>query len=137
MTLTKLSTPHLITTKPVASDMSAISEAQILVRRCAEPRPPGDKVKAAILRASRRLRFPNSRTKDLWYGDARRIDAREMDRLRLVAAQTELDNAVRNVELIRKKKLASRSASDREVAVGLGAALRALDADANGSGAGE
>ena len=52
-----------------------------LVRRCAEPRPAGDQVKAAILRSSRRLGLPFNRTKDIWYGDARRIDATGMDRL--------------------------------------------------------
>jgi len=50
-----LFTPSSIVTKPNVSETSAIDEAQILVRRCAEPRPVGDKVKAAIVRASRRL----------------------------------------------------------------------------------
>ena len=67
---------------PTLSYVSSISEAQALVRRCAEPRTAGDQVKAAILRSSRRLGFPFNRTKDIWYGDARRIDAAEMDRLR-------------------------------------------------------
>ncbi len=116
---------------------SSIDEAKSLVRRCAAPRPAGDQVKTAILRASRRLQFPASRTKDLWYGNARRIDAREMDRLRQVAEQTELANAVGCVELVRRKLLASRSTPCREVAAALGTALHALGADANGSGPGE
>jgi len=120
-----------------SSYASPLEEAQSLVHRCAEPRPVGDSVKAAINRAARRLGFNYSRTKDLWYGDAGRIDAREMDRLRQVAEQTELANAVGCVELVRKKMLASPSSSYREVAAGLGAALRALGADAKGSGSGE
>jgi hypothetical protein len=123
-----------IAAKPVASDWSAIEEAQSLVRRCAEPRPVGDKVKAAILRASRRLQFPISRTKDVWYGQARRIDAREMDRLRQVAEKTELAVAAGSVELVRRTLLTSRSASDREVATALDAALRGLGSDENGNG---
>lgn len=119
------------------SSDSPIDEARDLVQRCAEPRPVGDSVKSAINRAARRLGFNCSRTKDLWYGDARRIDAREMDQLRLVAEQTELASAVGYVELVRKKMLASRSASDREAAAALGAALRALGAHAEGSGSGE
>jgi len=47
-------------------------------------------VKAAIRRASRRLGLPFNRTKDIWYGQARRIDAEEMDRLRRGAENTEL-----------------------------------------------
>ena len=66
-------------------DTNSIEEAQTLVRRCAEPRPAGDKVKAAVVRASRRLGFSFSRTKDIWYGDARRIGATEMDQLRRTA----------------------------------------------------
>jgi hypothetical protein len=66
-------------------NFSPIEEAMARVRQCAEPRPAGDQVGAAILRASRRLGLSFTRTKDFWYGDARRIDAAEMDRLRHVA----------------------------------------------------
>lgn len=84
------------------SEMSSVSEASSLVRRVAEPRDVGDSVKAAIVRAARRLGFPFSRTKDLWYGDARRIDAAEMDRLRDLAAK-------REAALLRDKILAARN----------------------------
>jgi hypothetical protein len=94
-------------------------------------------VKAAILRAARRPGLSFNRTKDIWYGDARRIDAGEMDRLRQVAEQTEVANAVACSELVRRKMLASPSAPSREVAAALAAALHALGADANGSGPGE
>ena len=85
------------------SEMSSVIEARLLVRRAAEPRAVGDSVKAAIVRAARRLGFPPSRTKDLWYGHARRIDAIEMDRLRNVAAR-------REAELLRAQLLAARNA---------------------------
>jgi hypothetical protein len=65
-----------------SSEMSPVSEAAILIRRVAEPRPVGDKVKAAIRRAAQALGFSFSRAKDIWYEDARRIDASEMDALR-------------------------------------------------------
>ena len=78
---------------PNSSYASSIDEAQTLVRKCAEPRPPGDQVKAAIHRASQRLELPFSRTRDIWYGDARRIDAEEMDRLRRGAEKAELAQA--------------------------------------------
>lgn len=67
------------------SEMSSVSEASLLIRRVAEPRPIGDSVKAAIRRAAQRLGFSFSRTKDIWYQDARRIDAHEMDALRGLA----------------------------------------------------
>ena len=69
---------------------SSIEEARALIRQCAEPRKVGELVKEAIFRASRRLEMPVSRARDIWYGDARRIDAHEMDRLRLVAEEAEL-----------------------------------------------
>lgn len=67
------------------SEMSSVAEASLLVRKVAEPRPVGDKVKSAIRRAAQRLGWPFSRTKDIWYEDARRIDAHEMDALRGLA----------------------------------------------------
>src|SRR5258705_11414722 len=84
-----------VTENPYPSSYgSPIEEAQALVQRCAEPRPAGDQVKAAILRASRGLGFPFNRTKDIWYGDARRVEAEEMDRLRKVADDSEIARAV-------------------------------------------
>ena len=69
------------------SEMGANQEASVLVRLVAEPRPAGDSVKAAIGRAARRVGFTFVRTKNLWYGDARRIDAAEIDTLRRATAQ--------------------------------------------------
>ena len=79
---------------------SSIDEARALVRQCAEPRKPGELVKEAIFRASRRLEMPVSRTREIWYGDARRIDAEEMDRLRREAANAELDQTAAAIELL-------------------------------------
>jgi hypothetical protein len=79
---------------------SSIDEARALVRQCAEPRKPGELVKKAIFRASRRLEMPVSRTREIWYGDARRIDAEEMDRLRREAANAELDQTAAAIELL-------------------------------------
>ena len=67
----------------------SIAEAKSLVRRCAEPVAVGG-VKGAVRQASRRLGFPFTRTRDIWYGDAKRIDAIEMDRLRNEARNTEI-----------------------------------------------
>jgi hypothetical protein len=111
---------------------SSIDEAQMLVRRCAEPRPAGGGVKAAIRRASRLLNMPFSRTRDIWYGDARRIEADEMDRLRQVAEDAELALAVAGIEFLRSRLLASHSPGADDVIAGLTAALVAI-----GCGAGE
>jgi hypothetical protein len=113
----------------ISSHNSSIKEAQTLVRRCAEPRPTGDQVKAAIARASRRLGLPFNRTKDIWYGDARCICAEEMDRLRREAENTELAHAVAGIEVLRNRMLASRSPTSRQVVAGLTAALCALGRD--------
>jgi hypothetical protein len=114
---------------PSPSYASSIEEAQTIVRQCAEPRPAGDQVKAAILRASRRLRPPFNRTKDIWYGQARRIDAEEMDRLRREAENTKLAHAITETEVLRNRMLASRSSASSRVVAGLNAALRALGRD--------
>ena len=53
---------------------TSIDEARALIRQCAEPCMAGELVKESIFRASRRLEMPLSRARDIWYGDARRID---------------------------------------------------------------
>lgn len=106
--------------------VSPIEEAQALVRRCAEPRPAGDKVGAAILRVARRTTFLFSRTKDLWYGVAARIDAAEMDQLREVAARVEIALALAGIEILRTRLIGSSSPISRDVVAGLDAALQAL-----------
>jgi hypothetical protein len=78
-----------------ASEISdAIAEARCLIKQCAEPRPVGDSVKAAIGRAARRLGWSYSRAKDVWYGGARRIDVAEMDRLRSSAEDQKNNEAI-------------------------------------------
>jgi hypothetical protein len=111
------------TKSPEPSYCSAIDEARALVRRCAEPRPAGDLVKVAIFRASQRLNIPVSRVKDIWYGDARRIDAEEMDQLRRAAKEAELAQAVAAIELLRNKFLTSPSLASDDAITSLHAAL--------------
>src|ERR1700738_1059430 len=102
---------------------SSIEEAQALVRRCAEPRPAGDIVKAAIRRVSLQLQMPFVRVKAIWYGEARRIDAQEMDRLRRGAEKAELAQAVAAIGFLRNKILASPSSASNQVITSLHAAL--------------
>jgi hypothetical protein len=112
---------------------SSIDEAQILVRRCAEPRPAGDQVKAAVRRASQRLGIPFSRMRDIWYGDARRINAEEMDQLRREAEKAELAQAFAAIEFLRNKILASPSSASHQVITSLAAALLACHCDTVGN----
>lgn len=62
--------------------MSAVAEAAFRLRRIAEPRPVGDRVKAAINRAAQRVGMPAERVKALWYGETRLVRAEEMDAIR-------------------------------------------------------
>jgi hypothetical protein len=112
---------------------SSIEEAQFLVRRCAEPRRAGDGVKAAMRRASQLLNMPFARTRDIWYGDAKRIAADEMDRLRRTAEDAELTLAVAGIEFLRSRLLASCSPAADELIAGLTAALLAIGRDAGES----
>lgn len=65
---------------------AARREAIELVKMAADRRV-GDTVKTAISRASSRLGWSYSRTEDIWRGEARRIDAWEMDLLRRVTSR--------------------------------------------------
>lgn len=49
------------------------------LKELAEPRPAGEPVKTAIDRAARRVGFIYSRTFEMWYGRARRIEQFEID----------------------------------------------------------
>jgi hypothetical protein len=108
---------------------SSIDEARALVRQCAEPRPAGELVKEAIFRASRRLEMPVSRARDIWYGDARRIDAEEMDRLRRRAEEAELAQVLAAIEFLEKRAVAS--SSDQTIST-LRAALLGLQGNSVG-----
>lgn len=108
---------------------SIADEAKVLVRRCAEPCPAGDSVKEAIRRASGRLGFSFSRTQDIWYGEARRIDAREMDQLRAVADAAEIALAIRSIETLHRRVSVSNSPMSREIMHRLDACLRTLGGD--------
>src|SRR5690242_14970179 len=95
---------------------SSIDEARNLVQCCAEPRPVGDSVNAAIKRSAKRLGFSYSRTKGIWYGDARRIDSREMDRLRRCAGfAAQFDQAVTGLRVLRNRLSAVSSPVGREI----------------------
>jgi hypothetical protein len=121
------------TKSPKSSYASSIDEARTLVRQCAEPRPAGDLVKVAMFRASQRLSIPFSRVRDIWYGDARRIDADEMDQLRRAAKETELAQAVAAIEFLRSKILTSPSSASDEMITSLHAALLDCHGDAVGN----
>lgn len=77
---------------------SEISDAMRIVHLAAEPRPPADSAKAAIGRAARNLGWSYTRTRDVWYGDARRITVAEMDQLRA------LEQVRDHVELSRERQ---------------------------------
>lgn len=75
--------------------MSNSAEAAALMRRIAEPYPAGDKIKAAIQRAQRRVSeelrragftgMMYGRAKRIWKEEARRIDGFELDAMRRAA----------------------------------------------------
>jgi hypothetical protein len=102
------------------------SEAMALIKRCAEPRPVNDYASEAINRAAVRLGFAPGRAKSIWYGEARRIDAREMDRLRAVADAVEIEAAVHSIAALRRRMSLSNSPLSREVVDRLDDCLRTL-----------
>ena len=113
-------------------DTNSIEEAQTLVRRCAEPRPAGDKVKAAVVRASRRLGFSFSRTKDIWYRDARRIGATEMDQLRRTADAIAIQQSIVSIHTLRNRLIASRSPDSCRIVKAIDDTLSALSRETEG-----
>ncbi|NOJ43310.1 hypothetical protein [Bradyrhizobium australiense] len=115
----------MITANPVPemSRASAIAEAQALVRQCAEPCPAGTNIKGAIRKASKHIGMPYSRARNIWYGEARRIEAAEMDQLRRGAEIAGIAQAVAGVEILRGM-LASRFPDADRILAELAATLR-------------
>jgi hypothetical protein len=68
----------------------------------------------------------------MWYGDARRIDAHEMDKLRQEAEKAELAQAVAAIEFLKNKILASPSSAPHQVITSLQEALLAFQCDTVG-----
>jgi hypothetical protein len=66
------------------SEMSDVAYAQDLMRCFVDSRP-GTNLKHKLGSAAAALRWTNSRAKTVLYGEARRIDAREMEALRKAA----------------------------------------------------
>jgi hypothetical protein len=116
-------------TKISTVQASSVEEARILVRRCAEPCQAGESIKSALRRVTHRLQFSHIRTRALWYGEARRIDAREMDRLREVADEIELFQAVSAIETLIARIGPSASLETKKVVTDLTALLDAASPD--------
>jgi hypothetical protein len=108
------------------AEMSSVHEASMLVRNVAEPRPIGDSVKSAISRAARRLGFSYGRTRRIWYRDARRIDAAEMDKLRERAARAEVEQAINSLLVLRARLAATDADFNRPTIVQIECALRGM-----------
>jgi hypothetical protein len=84
--------PEILTERAGREPMSSVAEASFLLRRVAEPRPVGDTVKTAIIRAARRVSrymlqpMAPGRAEDIWRREARAIRVEEMDAIRKAAA---------------------------------------------------
>jgi hypothetical protein len=83
------------------TEMSSVAEASALLRSFVGDAPAGTKVKSLITSAAKAAGWTVTRAKDVWYGDARRIEAHEMDRLRSVAAKLEVDRTVNRLLVLR------------------------------------
>lgn len=81
------------------AEMSDVSFASALLK---ETWPNGG-VGARILKASRDLRWRFGRTRDIWYEQARRIDAREMDQLRAAKRTHEIEEARHDYQALRAR----------------------------------
>ncbi|UJW87916.1 hypothetical protein [Devosia sp. SL43] len=71
--------------------MSSLAEMKGLVHQAADFTSPSDNWKDRVQAAARALGFGWSRTKDLYYQDARRIDAEEMDHARKIVGKLKQD----------------------------------------------
>lgn len=69
------------------SDSGSNEEAMRLLKLAGGHKRPGEGIKTAIATAALAAGFTFTRARDIWYGDAKRIDAKEMDALRRLDAE--------------------------------------------------
>lgn len=83
------------------------------LRELSEPKPPGDKIKAAIGRAADLAGLKYWRAFDIWYRKARRIDDFEADQIRNAIRQKNEEEARHEFQDLRTRllKMESRLAS--------------------------
>jgi|SRR5882672_147411 len=105
-------------------EMSSISEARDLVRIIGTSREGS--VKGAITYAARRLGWAYSRTKNIWYNDAKRIDAHEIDRLREVEREVARERAIASMVVLRREVACAAPAVRDAAAAALDTVSRAL-----------
>jgi hypothetical protein len=108
---------------PVAVRPEALEVEIIDVGGVGRRAPPPDQLQPAVA---------FSRTRDIWYGDARRIDAEEMDRLRRGAEKAEFAQAIAAIEFLTNKALTPPSSASHQVIANLHAALLAFQRNAVG-----
>lgn len=99
--------------------MAVRAEARELVELIAGPMRLGENVKAALARVARSTGLSDRRVRGIWNGEARRIEAPEMDRLRQVAldarTREECSRAYRaHLARIRAAQEAFRLSSENE-----------------------
>ena len=69
------------------AEMSSAAEMSMLVREVADFAAPSPNWKDRVNAAARVLKLPFNRAKAHYYGEARRVDAEEMDRARAAARE--------------------------------------------------
>lgn len=86
-----------------------------VLRELAEPRPVGDTIQSAIVRAARVVGIPYARTFNIWYGRARRIDAHEARQIEEALQQKREEEARNEIHELRTRLLLveSRIAAER------------------------
>jgi hypothetical protein len=109
-----------------STEMSSVAEASTLLRSFVGDAPAGTKVKSLITSAAKAAGWKFTRTKDVWYRDARRIEAHEMDRLRSVAAKLEVERTINRLLVLREGLAKTDPDFHRETIDALERALRGM-----------
>ena len=104
--------------------MSAVQEASDLIKFIGASRK--GPINILIDHAARCLRWKRSRAQHVWYKNARRIDAQEIDQLRNIANRVAKERAVKAVVELRQSLASAGAGMDRQAADVLDHALRLL-----------
>lgn len=106
--------------------MYSVCEASNLLQTRIAPPSVAASVSARIRHASRRLGWTYSRTKNVWYRDARTIQSHEMDRVEEVAGLNKARDTLHEIDQYIERAESILAESDPSLAGPFAAAMRAF-----------
>lgn len=118
-------------------EMHSVCEASNLLQKRIAPPSVAASVSARIRHAARRLGWSYSRTKNVWYREAKTIHSHEMDRVEEIAGLSKARDTLHEIDQYIERAESILAESDPSLARPFAAAMRAFFSALDSTGAGK